>query len=159
MVLLLFICQLMNRFFEYYHPLLPILDPALYPNSYYKLSQFLFWMVVIIGARRYAKDRSLLGKLGPHANALCFWAIQSHAAPIPTIQGLLLICVWPVPIKSVFKDITSMLSGAAMHLAILAGLHVVGAGHEFIEDRVISDPAEKESRIRLWLHVQMACQL
>lgn len=148
----------MNRFFECYHPLLPILDPALNPNAYYRLSRFLFWMIVITGARRYPKDRSILNKLGPQVNALCFWAIQSPAAPIPTIQGLLLICVWPMPVNSVYKDITSILSGAAMHLAILAGLHVVGAGHEFLEDRVISDPAEKESRARLWLHVQMTCQ-
>ncbi len=148
----------MNRFFERYHPLLPILDPSLNPNAYYRLSQFLFWMIVITGARRYPKDRSILGKLGPQVNTLCFWAIQSPAAPIPTIQGLLLVCVWPMPINSVYKDITSVLSGAAMHLAILAGLHVAGAGHEFLEDKVISDPAEKESRARLWLHVQMTCQ-
>jgi len=45
-----------------------------------------------------------------------------------------------------------------MHLAILAGLHVVGAGHEFLEDKIVSDPVQKEIRGRLWMYIQAACQ-
>lgn len=115
-------------------------------------------MIVITGSRRYSKDPTLLGKLRPHTYNLCFLAIQAHASPIPTIQALLLICVWPMPVNSVYKDITSVVAGAAMHLAILAGLHVAGAGHEFLEDKIFSDPAEKESRARLWIYVQIACR-
>jgi len=68
------------------------------------------------------------------------------------------MCLWPMPVNSVYKDITSILGGAAMHLAVLAGLHVVGAGHEFLEDKIISDPAQKEMRARLWMHIQLAGQ-
>lgn len=115
-------------------------------------------MIVITGARRYTKDRALLGNLRPHTYNLSFIAIQSYASPVPTVQGLLLISVWPMPVNSVYKDITSVLCGAAMHLAILAGLHVAGAGHEFLEDKVFSDPIEKEARARLWMYVQITCQ-
>lgn len=139
--------------------MIPIYDPGIPPNEYYTSSPLLFWMIIVTGSRRYRKDPMLLESLRPHIYNLCFFAIQSHAPPIPTIKALLLLCLWPLPVNSIFKDINPILGGAAMHLGVLAGLHVSGAGHEFLEDRIFPDPAEREARAKLWLYVQIGSQL
>ena len=141
-----------------YAPILPLLDPALRPNACYAQSPFLFWTIIVIGCRRYPEDPTMLERLAPRITDLAFSSLSSRAAPIQTIQGLLLLCTWPVPINSMSKDVTHVLSGAAMHLAMQIGLHVSGIGQDFAADRLGPDPEEKAYRARLWLLCYIVCQ-
>jgi hypothetical protein len=56
------------------------------------------------------------------------------------------------------KDITNILSGAALHLALQIGLHVLGVGQDFERNKVDADETEKIFRARLWLQCLKTCQ-
>ncbi|KAH8885394.1 hypothetical protein GQ53DRAFT_751127 [Thozetella sp. PMI_491] len=144
-------------FFANYQPMLPILDPLLSPNEYYELSPFLFWTIVFIGSRRYARDPTLLGRLASHINSMALLSLHSRANPIQTIQGLLLLCVWPIPMNTMHKDVSHVLSGAAMHLATQIGLHVVGTGQDFARTKLESNHSQKVFRSQLWVQCILTC--
>jgi len=84
--------------------------------------------------------------------------LSSRNAPIQKIQGLLILCSWPVPINTMSKDITNILSGAALHLAMQIGLHILGVGQDFERTKLNPDENEKTFRARLWLQCLKACQ-
>lgn len=142
-------------FFQRYSPGLPILDAILSPDEYFELSPFLFWTIVFIGSRHYVRDPTLLSKLAPRINSIALKSLESRANPIQTIQGLLLLCVWPVPINTMHKDISHVLSGAAVHLAMQIGLHVTGSGQDFERIKLDSRNDQKISRAQLWVHCLM----
>ena len=100
----------------------------------------------------------MLESLGPRITQLAFASLSSRAAPIQTIQGLLLLCTWPAPVKSMTKDISYMASGAAIHLAMQIGLHIPGVGRDFAPDKVSPDPRKRTFRDRLWLLACVVCQ-
>ena len=111
------------RYFKFYHPVLPILDPTLSPNVCYCQSPFLFWTILVSGCRRYSQDPTMLESIGPQVNGMAFASISSPSTLIQTLQGLLILCTWAVPLKSMTKDMTYVASGASIHLAMQIGLH------------------------------------
>ncbi|SPO07050.1 uncharacterized protein DNG_09744 [Cephalotrichum gorgonifer] len=127
------------RFFESYAHHLPILDASLTPNQYYDLSPFLFWAIVFVGSRHYERDPTLLGILAVRINALALRSLESRSNPIQTIHGLLMLCLWPVPTNTMHKDISHVLCGAALHLAMQTGLHVAHSGQDFARTKLDSD--------------------
>ena len=148
-----------KRFFENYASFLPVLDSTTSPNSYYSESPFLFWTILVTGCRRYSEDPTMLGRIGPTITNMALLSLSSRPAkPIPVIQGLLLLCTWPVPVNTMNKDITYVLAGAAMHLAMQVGFHVFGIGQEFVRTTFRPGESEENSRARLWLHCLIVCQ-
>ena len=139
-------------------PLIPILEPDLSPNEYYERSPFLFWTIVFVGSRRYTADPILLSLLSPRINIMALHALEARAAPIQTIQGILLLLLWPVPINTMHRDFSHVLSGAAIHLAMQIGLHVVGSGQDFARTRLNpSIHTQKVFRAQLWMHCLIIC--
>ena len=100
----------------------------------------------------------MLEFLGPRIIRLALASSSSSATPIQTIQGLLLFCTWPAPLKSMTKDMVYVTSGAAMHLAMQIGLHIPGVGQDFAPDKLHSDLRERMFRDRLWLLTCIVCQ-
>ncbi|CAM1507621.1 Fc.00g072620.m01.CDS01 [Cosmosporella sp. VM-42] len=140
-------------FFRHYLPLIPILDQQLTPNQYHDLSPFLFWTIVFVGSRRYSKDPILLSLLSPRMNTMALQALESRSTPIQTIQASLLLCLWPVPINTMHRDFSHILSGAATSLAMQIGLHVTGSGQDFARTRLHpSIHTQKLFRAQLWMH-------
>ncbi|KAF1927574.1 C6 zinc finger domain-containing protein [Didymella exigua CBS 183.55] len=138
-------------FFTQYHPLFPILDASLGPNDYYDLSPFLFWTIIVIGSRRYADDPNILDKSSQLITPLAFSSIALRSSPMPVIQGLLLLCTWRLPTNSMYKDMTHLMCGSAVHLATQIGLHISGVGQDFARMPVKKDLEQKVFRARLWL--------
>ncbi|KAF1967861.1 hypothetical protein BU23DRAFT_282157 [Bimuria novae-zelandiae CBS 107.79] len=141
-------------FFTQYHPLLPILESSLAPssaNGYYELSPFLFWCIVVTGARHYLEDRSILDKVSELITPLAFSSMALRSTPIPVIQGLLILCTWRLPTNSMYKDMTHVLCGAAIHLATSIGLHVAGAGQDFARTPLKTDQEQVVFRAKLWM--------
>jgi transcriptional regulatory protein LEU3 len=146
------------RFFDNYAPFLPILDPGMSPNAYHSLSPFLFWIIFWVGSRKYSGYRTITKYLAPRIISLAMLSLVSRATPIQVIQGLLLLCTWPVPVNTESKDVTHILSGAAMNLAMEIGLHTFGIGQDFARTRLAQDEKEKVFRARLWLHCLIVYQ-
>ncbi|KAK5996400.1 Regulatory LEU3-like protein [Cladobotryum mycophilum] len=139
-----------NLFFTFYAPYLPILDPTASPNFYYEQSPFLFWTVVYIGSRRYPHDPTLVGRLSYTINTMAFMALESRSSPIQTIQGILLLCLWPVPVDTMHRSISLVLGGATLYFAMQIGLHVAGVGQDFARTVVSRSRSEKLKRALLW---------
>lgn len=140
------------RFFRDYYSAIPVFDHDLSPDETYEQSPFLFWAIVFVGSRRYAQDPTLLGRLTARINSMALLSLESRSRPIETIKGLLLLCLWPIPLNTMHKDISQMLSSAAMHLAMHVGLHIAGRGQDFVRFRIDRDRAQDLSRAHLWMH-------
>jgi len=140
-----------TRFFTQYHPLFPLLDPSLAPNDYYDMSPFLFWAIVVTGSRRYTEDPMILDKTSQHITPLAFSSMALRSSPIPVIQGLLILCTWRLPTNSMYKDMTHLMCGSAVHLATQIGLHIAGVGQDFVRMPLKKDQDLKVSRAKLWL--------
>ncbi|KAF1359802.1 hypothetical protein EJ07DRAFT_118490 [Lizonia empirigonia] len=138
-------------FFTQYHPLFPILDASLGPNDYFELSPFLFWTIIVIGSRRYTDDPNVLDKSSQLITPLAFSSMALRSSPMPVIQGLLLLCTWRLPTNSMYKDMTHLMCGSAVHLATQIGLHISGVGQDFARMPVKKDQEQKVFRARLWL--------
>jgi transcriptional regulatory protein LEU3 len=76
-----------------------------------------------------------------------------RSTPIPVIQGLLILCTWRLPTNSMYKDMTHVLCGAAVHLATQIGLHVAGVGQDFARTPLKKDQDQKIFRANLWMHI------
>lgn len=139
------------RFFTQYHPLFPILDITLGPNDYYELSPFLFWTIVVTGSRRYSEDPMVLEKSSQYITPLAFSSMALRSSQIPVIQGLLILCTWRLPTNSMYKDMTHLMCGSAVHLATQIGLHIAGVGQDFVRMPLKKDQDLKVSRAKLWL--------
>ncbi|CAO2651831.1 Nn.00g001140.m01.CDS01 [Neocucurbitaria sp. VM-36] len=138
-------------FFTQYHPLFPILDASLGPNDYYELSPFLFWAIVVTGSRRYSEDPTILDKTSQLITPLAFSSMALRSSPIPVIQGLLILSTWRLPTNSMYKDMTHLMCGSAVHLATQIGLHISGVGQDFARMPIKQNQDLKISRARLWL--------
>jgi hypothetical protein len=141
-----------GSFFTQYHTLIPILDPTLSPNEYYDLSPFLFWSIIVTGSRRYTEDPTILDKTSQLITPLAFSSMALRSTPIPVIQGLLILCTWRLPTNSMYKDMTHVLCGAAVHLATQIGLHVAGVGQDFARMPLKKDDDQKMLRAKLWMY-------
>ncbi|CAK7234882.1 hypothetical protein SBRCBS47491_009099 [Sporothrix bragantina] len=134
-------------FFDFYSPFLPILDASTSPDEYFQQSPFLFWIITYIGSRRYTRDPTLLYRLAPKINSMALLALES-SRPIQTIQGILLLCLWPVPVNTMHRDFSLVLGGAALHLAMQVGLHVAGPGQDFSRTMVSGNQFERATGLR-----------
>jgi transcriptional regulatory protein LEU3 len=144
-------------FFTHYAEILPVVDSRRSPDQTYDLLPFLFWTIVFVGSRRYSKDRSVFERLSSRINSMALRALESRAKPTETIQGLLLLCSWPIPFNTMHKDISYVLSGAAMHLAMQVGLHVAGSGQDFARHKIDAGQHVKNTRAQLWIWCQIVC--
>jgi transcriptional regulatory protein LEU3 len=79
-------------------------------------------------------------------------SLYSISNPIPAIEAVLLLCLWPLPINTMYKDPSHALAGAAMQLAVQNGLHIFGHEQDFIRTRVCSPDSGKVFRAQLWMH-------
>lgn len=138
-------------FFTQYHPLFSILDTSLGPNEYYELSPFLFWAIVVTGSRRYTEDPMVLDKTSQLITPLAFSSMALRSSQIPVIQGLLILCTWRLPTSSMYKDMTHLMCGSAVHLATQIGLHISGIGQDFARMPLKKNQDLKISRAKLWL--------
>jgi transcriptional regulatory protein LEU3 len=135
-----------------------VFSSSIEPNTCYSHSPLLFWTIVAIGSRKYPKDPTLLSLLAPRVIELAQVAIFSRESTLETIQAFLLLCIWPMPVDTMHKDISPILSGAMLQLATSIGLHVQGVGQDFSRTTVHSDPIEAVSRAKLWVSCLIACQ-
>ncbi|KAI0135810.1 hypothetical protein F4814DRAFT_437258 [Daldinia grandis] len=91
--------------------------------------------------------------LAPRMNKMALLALEDTNSPMETLEGIILLCNWPVPTSSMYKDMTQMLSGAALHLAMQVGLHIVGTGQDFARTVLPSnaDHSSRAFRAQLWI--------
>ena len=137
---------------------MPIFEGRLSPNACFSQSALLFWAIVIVGARKYGDDPTLLTSLVNPVAELASKEVLLHEKPLPSIQALLLLCAWTLPHDSLSKDISPMLAGILLQRALTIGLHVYGIGQDFSRTKLKADRAQIQHRAMLWYLCVTVCQ-
>lgn len=112
-----------------------------------------------LGSRYSPHDPTLLGQLSPKMNSM---ALQALAGPrtqaIQTIQGILLLCLWPVPVNTMHRDISLVLAGSALHLAMQIGLYAShsSAANDFSRTVVVGNLDARQRNTKLW---RLCCEV
>lgn len=135
-----------------------MVDGPLLPNYCHAQSPFLFWTIIAIGSQRYVKDPTIIVQLGPKVVELAKQAILSRENILTNIQAFLLLCFWPMPHDTLSKDITPMIAGATLQLAMAIGLHIYGVGQDFSRTKLQFDRWHRDYRMRLWALCRIAVQ-
>jgi transcriptional regulatory protein LEU3 len=118
----------------------------------YEYSRVLFWTVVYVGARKYPKDPTIVESLIKPLAELIWKSLSDPGHAIPTIQAVLILCLWPLPVDSTFKDQINAISGAAMQLAIQKGLPYASREQDFVPVALKQFEGDTLLRARLWMH-------
>ncbi|KIW20301.1 hypothetical protein PV08_00876 [Exophiala spinifera] len=146
-----------SLFFHRFLPYMPIFDTPFNPDDCYRASPFLFWAVVTTGARR-SENPTLILTLAPKLMDLAQQALFATERYLPTIQALILMCTWPIPIDTLQKDKVPMLAGSMLQLATNMGLHVYGTAQDFTRVASRHDRRQRDFRTRLWALCLITCQ-
>lgn len=142
-----------ESFFQHYEPYIPgIFDATTSPDQYFEQSTFLYWTIVATGARKYSEDPTLYERIVRHISQMALGSLFSMANLIPTIEAVLILCLWPTPINTMFKDPSHALAGTAMQLAMVHGLHIFGHEQDFVRQSIECAKSEVSLRFRLWIH-------
>lgn len=122
------------------------------PNQYYGQSPFLFWAILSTGARKYHQDSTVLEKSSKRLMEIALPSLFSLEGPICAIQAVMLLCMWPLPMSTTFKDPSFAFSGAATQIAIQSGLHIAGHEQDYSRARFRRSDEERTFRARTWIH-------
>jgi transcriptional regulatory protein LEU3 len=147
----------LRRFFKHYHPMLPILDPSWDPDSFYKMSPFVFWCLLVTGSRRYELDPTILTRVSPSVKQLALKAQSQVTSYFATICGLLILCTWPLPMNTTWEDPSPMYSGAAMQLALQHGLHMCAKQHASARPTTSRNIHQEAFLARVWAYLEFVC--
>ncbi|KAL6246869.1 hypothetical protein RBB50_006176 [Rhinocladiella similis] len=140
-------------FFAHYEPFIPgLFDPNVPPEEYYDQSPFLFWSIVATGARRYTQDPTLFQRVVSQVLQIALGTLFSQTNPIPSIEAVLILCLWPVPQNTMFHDSSHPLAGIAMQLAVQNGLHIFGREQDYSRQNINASDSKVSLRFRLWVH-------
>jgi hypothetical protein len=138
--------NLFGRFFRYYHPFLPLLDPGLRPNDYFAQSSFLFWSILAVTSRRWPKDTALMSGLRSRVFAHAMATIFSPTAGTSTITAILLLLSWSFPDTQTNDEMPYVFSSALVHSALRIGMNTPDFSQDF--SRVKLSLSEDECKRR-----------
>lgn len=151
--------ELINpRFFRNYHLFVPLLDPSVAPDDYFRLCPLLFWVIIFIASRQYADEPSLLTALAGPVKGLMWEAIANPPHTWYIVQALSLSCMWPFPTSSLSTDTTPVLVNIAQTIAMQLGLHQPEAIQDFSRTKRRLSAAETSEVVRTWSVCYIASQ-
>lgn len=142
--------DLFREYFAHYNRFLPLLDPNQSVDAYMNQAKLLFWTVVVIAARHWPKDPTLLQKLTPSYRALVWTTISEVPQTYQVVKALCLLCTWPLPSSSTTIDETFMLAGVMMQIAMHHGLHQPSHAQDFSRTHVQLRDDEIKDRLSTW---------
>ncbi|KAI0408649.1 hypothetical protein F4802DRAFT_594061 [Xylaria palmicola] len=117
-----------NKYFEFYHPYMPVVRLR-DPNKCYETCPLLFWTIIYVGSRRYAKSTSIVPFLSEEIRRQAFAALSDIALSLHTINAIILICSWNFPGARLVNEPSALLSSAITNAALLLGIHTGRGGH------------------------------
>jgi transcriptional regulatory protein LEU3 len=139
-----------QRYFENYHPVLPLLDSSRSPEDYYSLSHALFWSIIAVGSRQYRGDYDLLNRISPVLSDLIWTVVASNPLSLPNVQALILMSCWPLPNLHLWTDKSLILNSIALVSSMHIGLHRPGREAEYSKMRMEITGIVKLERTRTW---------
>ncbi|KAK6375964.1 hypothetical protein LTR81_027864 [Elasticomyces elasticus] len=133
-----------------------LFDQEQSPDDLYHFSPLLFWAVIYVGSRGYHKDPTASESIMERLKALLHHALFDPENAIPTIQAAVLVCLWPFPVDSTFKDPSHAVAGAAMHFPVQKGLQYASRKQDYARVALVQAEADRVVRARLWTYCVVA---
>ena len=136
-------------FEDYFYSYIPCLEPCTSLGDLYHASPVLFWTIVVISSRFHSSLNSMYSPLSVHQKAL----LAGNLLDLPTLKGVhsvLIMCLWPNYTESESREPAWNLSGLAISMSMVLGLHTPQSSHEYVKP--LEDmPGTMESRWMTWL--------
>ncbi|CAD6441245.1 4f96fb23-9bf1-4c35-a521-b78418ef72fc [Sclerotinia trifoliorum] len=157
---------LFDQYFSRYHHICPILDPNQTCDQIFAQDPVLGWGMVLVSARRYPHDPTLVLNLSKAYMKFLWNSISDMPQRASSIKALALLCTWPVPLIRGFTKIrndkasatmglseldpTSMLSGIMMQISLQMGMHRPRHAQDFLKQTRDVSEAELRDRKLTW---------
>ena len=122
---------LFKHFDETHYKHGPFLEPCTSLHAYYKNSELLFWTVTMISCYLFSEYEGFYWRLLPHHRKLLSTKMMENRVTLSTVHAMLCMATWTYPVSTEYDDMTWMLCGAAIHTAMIMGLHKPGHSHEY----------------------------
>jgi hypothetical protein len=146
------------RYFTYYHPFLPFLNPQKSAEDYYRLSPLLYWAIIGVASRRYSSDLTLLPSLSISVPRLLWSTLQSVPQNYHVVKAICILCTWPFPKSNSAHDPTFLLTGTMMHLAMQVGLHMPDYAQDFSKSDLTLRQEDLRDRYATWTACNIVSQ-
>ncbi|KAF7935338.1 uncharacterized protein EAE97_008245 [Botrytis byssoidea] len=157
---------LFDQYFSRYHHICPILDPTQTCDQTFAQDPVLGWGIVLVSARRYPQDPTLVLNLSKAYMKFLWNSISDMPQRASSIKALALLCTWPVPLIRGFTksrndkasatmglselDPTWMLSGIMMQISLQTGMHRPRHAQDFLKQTRDVSEAELSDRKLTW---------
>lgn len=116
---------------QYYHPLLPLLRQK-DPDKCYEVHATLFWTILYVSLRRFAKSVELYNGIVDELSNTPWLMLSTASATLESVHALLIICNWPLPTIRILTDPCPSLLAVATVASMQLGLHLgKGTGEAF----------------------------
>jgi transcriptional regulatory protein LEU3 len=148
------------RFLKFYEPVVPgIIQSTLSnPDDVFRYSEVLFWVIVSTGARKYQCDPTLLESLQKPVARLAQHSLMIPDHATANIQAAIILCLWPLPMETLFGDPSHAIAGAAMQLAVQIGLPYPKSRQDFTRTALRHSANDGDFRDRLWVYCTIVFQ-
>ncbi|KAF5977766.1 zinc finger protein transcription factor [Fusarium bulbicola] len=148
------------RFFNHYSKLLPGIfsESDVNYESCFKESSLLFWTIVVTGARHLEHAAKLHQIAAQHIRGGTFQPLLHITNPIPIIKSSLILCLWPLPVDTMWKDPSHVYAGIAHSLAVQNGLFIDGHEQDFARTHTSLSKEMRDTRAHLWLNCCLVFQ-
>ncbi|KAI1393551.1 uncharacterized protein F4822DRAFT_385015 [Hypoxylon trugodes] len=146
-----------HKYFECYHPYMPIIRHK-DPNKCYEACPFLFWTIIYIASRRYAKTSTVFPFLSESVKKDAFTAITNWPLSISSINALILLCAWIFPEVRFVNDPSALFSGACMNASLQLGIHCGKGNHPEYSQGVFQNTFTDEEASFTWAGYNIIAQ-
>ncbi|KAH0597141.1 hypothetical protein MHUMG1_05451 [Metarhizium humberi] len=146
------------RYLQHFHRFVPVLRKK-DPDDCYEANQTLFWLVIYVACRRYARDRSLFPLLTDHLEKNIWTMSSVPALDFDAVHALLILCTWPMPNIRFVVDTSPTFAGIATTTALGLGCHTgQGKNSQFLVGLRQNFHATDEEASSTWLACCMLSQ-
>lgn len=135
------------RYYQYYHPICPILPPVSSFIAHSDESPLLFWTVMLTALRDKPDLKDLYLPLVEEVSNLAYDCIRPKNASLHSVQALLLLTYWNIPFERMPMDASISFATMATQISVRIGLHRPAFTTEFDRISAVQDPVNVPSRI------------
>ncbi|ENH60974.1 Putative transcription factor SEF1, partial [Fusarium oxysporum f. sp. cubense race 1] len=127
-------------------------------ESYLKESSLLFWTIIATGSRHLEHATKLHRIAVQHIRGGTFQPLLHITNPITIIKISLILCLWPLPVDTMWKDPSHVYTGTAHSLAVQNRLFVNGHEQDFARTHTSLSKEIRDIRAHLWLNCCLVFQ-
>lgn len=128
------------------------------PNKCFESCPLLFWTIIYVASRRYAKSASLVPFLSEEIRRQVFAALGESPLTLFTMNAIILVCTWVFPRARFTSDPAAVLSTATANAALLLGIHTGRGGHPEYSHGAFQNNYTDEAATYTWAGLNIVSQ-